>query len=136
MSRYKKIKPEFETPTLTLARKRARLEKIAQTVWAFLMLFCILTIAIGGKYTLLVGITALWMGGACLALGGFLFYTVQKEWTALLPQDEVAGARVGKEERETAAKGRRTLRVIESAVLAVMGAGLLALGVLYVVGWL
>lgn len=134
MSRYKKIKPEFETPTLTLAKKRARLHKIAQTVWAFLMLFGILAVAIWGEYALLVGIVTLVMGGACLAFGAFLFYAVQKEWTPLLPQDEVPGARVGKKEREAAGKERRTLCVIELAVLAAMGAGLLALGVLYLVG--
>ena len=134
MSRYKKIKPEFETLQLTLAKKRARLEKIAQTVWVFLMIFGILTIAVGGKYTLLVGITALLMGGACLMLGGFLFYTVQGGWLPLLPQDEIAGTRVGPGERELAGTERRTLRVIESAVLLMMGAGLLALGVLYLIG--
>ncbi len=134
MSRYKKIKPEFEDPTLTLAKKRARLHKIAQTVWAFLMLFGILSVAIWGEYALLVGIAALLMGAACLALGGFLFYTVQKAWTALLPQDEVPGARVGKKEREAAGKEQRMLRRIELAVLALMGASLLVLGALYLVG--
>ena len=100
MARYKLIKPQFEKPEITLAKKREHIRRTIDIIYVILMVVGILVCGINQNRDVIVGWGLIVMGLISVPTAVFYVYITIKEWNPVFYYDYIGSKKQKEEEIE------------------------------------
>lgn len=126
MARFKVIKPKFENPKLRLAKKRERIRRTVDVIWAVLMFVSIFIGGLNQQNDFAVGVVLIVTGIINFPMAAFYLYMEIREWDPLICYDFSVSKITNKKDVE----GNRVTRVVSIIALVSFAIILPILGIL------